>query len=142
MIFRRGVITDVDNASFRELVTRGLYSTGIRPDQVDEEKLWAYCKSLDGGYGAVAIEGERYVAYIGGDVAEHPFLARHQLTVGAWFSTSPGAGMKLLRDCIAWAHGQLTIRHVLIAVPVEARMKKIINRKYRALQSASFLIEV
>lgn len=108
--------------------------------------MWAYCRSLESGlvYGAVAIEDSRYVGYIGGSVTPHWFLARSQLTISAWYSNHPGAGMRLLRDCLAWARAQVLIRQVLITVNDDssARLRKILGRKVAVFCGASFLIEV
>lgn len=103
MTARRASDADVDGPYLKPLVREGLAS-GRLALAVDERKLVECCRAMTRDhYAEVAEEGGRLVAYIAGQVFEHPWLNRCQLNIVGWYSIRPGAGVLLMRRCLRWA---------------------------------------
>lgn len=146
MIFRRATLEDTGKKSFRDLVLAGLYS-GDLGIQINKNKLFAFCESTTKlpHYGAIAEQDGEFVAYIGGLCGEHYWLERQQFNIVGWYSTRPGAGMKLLDMALRWAKSVPYIKTTMISVnpDVADRVSAVFKRRGIAVHVApSFLIEV
>jgi hypothetical protein len=132
---RRGTPQDADRDDFRELVSRGL-SLEDSDLVIDPDKVIATAQVLCAGGTAWIAEREGVmVAYLGGQVFEHPWLNRCQLNVVGWYSEHPGAGIALAKRCIEWARSNPNITTISWWVSAAHAEKAVAILKHLTKQS-------
>lgn len=100
----------------------------IAPDKVEAMAL--ECVSSASNFAWVAEENGKVVAAVSALVHELMFYERKQASVVQFYTTYPGAGIKLIREFLRWARSRRVIKMICFTLEVDAdpRIGKMMKR--------------
>ena len=125
--------TQDDIPSVVELGMEALTKTTYPGLEISRMKVYAMaveCISSERNFGYVSEKDGKIVAAVGALVHPMLFHERQQASVVQFYSTSPGEGIKLMRELMSWCKSRTGIKMVCFTLEDKAdpRIGKVLSR--------------